>query len=28
MWTKSVMPGRWLSIEIKRLARDRGLPEA
>jgi hypothetical protein len=22
-WTKSVTPGRWLSIEVKRLARDR-----
>src|SRR5437764_7872546 len=23
MWTKLVTPGRWLSIEVKRLARDR-----
>jgi hypothetical protein len=27
MWTKLVMPGRWLSIESKRLAGDRGLSE-
>src|SRR4051812_13542974 len=26
MWTKSVTPGRWLSIEVIRLALDPGLP--
>src|SRR4051794_6840198 len=26
-WTKSVTPGRWLLIEVKRLGRDRGAAE-
>src|SRR4051794_22832152 len=27
-WTKLVTPGRWLSIEVTRLARDCGLPKS